>query len=101
MIDALTSHLWQSTIFAGVAALMTLAFRVNRAQVRYWLWIGAFFKFLVPFALLTNIGSHIQIWTPPIHEIAAVTPVLSYATKYFSQPLSDGNETYLVVEPES
>ena len=70
MTDALASHLWQSTIFAGVAALLTLAFRVNRAQVRYWLWIGASLKFLIPFALLTSVGSYIQTWAPPIHEIA-------------------------------
>jgi hypothetical protein len=68
MTDALTSHLWQSTIFAGAAALLTLAFRVNRAQVRYWLWIGASFKFLIPFALLTSVGSHIQTWGPPIRN---------------------------------
>ena len=70
MTDALASHLWQSTIFAGAAALLTLAFRVNRAQVRYWLWIGASLKFLIPFALLTSVGSYIQTWAPPIHEIA-------------------------------
>ena len=86
MIDAVTSHLWQSTIFAGAAALLTLAFRANRAQVRYWLWLGASFKFLIPFALLTSLGSHIKMWAPPIREIAAATPALSYATEYFSQP---------------
>jgi bla regulator protein BlaR1 len=87
MIDALTSHLLQSTIFAGAAALLTLAFRINRAQVRYWLWIAASFKFLIPFAPLTSLGSHIQTLTPPIHEIAASTPFLASATEYFSQPL--------------
>src|SRR5580658_5555671 len=87
MIDALTAHLWQSTIFAGTAALLTRAFRVNRAQVRYWLWIGASFKFLIPFALLTTLGSHIQMWAPPVHKIAAAAPVISYATEYISQPL--------------
>ena len=75
MIDALTSHLWQSTIFAGAAALLTLAFRANRAQVRYWLWFSASFKFLIPFALLTALGSHMRMWAPPVHEIAAVAPV--------------------------
>jgi hypothetical protein len=80
MIDALTTHLWQSTIFAGVAGLLTLAFRANRARVRYWLWMGASFKFLIPFALLTTLGSYIRMWAPPVHKIAAATPVLSYAT---------------------
>lgn len=87
MIDKLISHLWQSTIFAGACGLLTLAFRANRAQVRYWLWIGASFKFLIPFALLTSFGSHLGMWAPPVHEIAAANPVLAYATDYISQPL--------------
>jgi cytochrome c-type biogenesis protein CcmH/NrfF len=34
----ITNHLWQSTVFAVVAGLVTVAFRANRAHVRYWLW---------------------------------------------------------------
>lgn len=88
MTGPLASHLWQSTFFAVAAALLTLAFRVNKAQVRYCLWLSASFKFLVPFALLTSIGSHIQTWAPSsVHEIAAATPALSYTVDRFSQPL--------------
>ena len=35
MIGELTNHIWQSTIFAIAVGLLTLAFRRNRAQVRY------------------------------------------------------------------
>ncbi len=45
MIAELTNHLWQSTLFAVAAGLLTVAFRKNRAQVRYWLWFSASFKF--------------------------------------------------------
>jgi uncharacterized protein (TIGR03435 family) len=69
VIDALvhtaSSHLVQSTLFAGAAALLTLAFRANRAQVRFWLWLSASLKFLIPFALLSIAGSHIRAWAPP------------------------------------
>jgi hypothetical protein len=41
MISALTNHLWQSTLFAMAAAFLTLAFRKNQAEVRYWLWLSA------------------------------------------------------------
>jgi bla regulator protein BlaR1 len=41
MIGPSATHLWQSTFFAAAAGLMTLAFRRNRAQVRYWLWLSA------------------------------------------------------------
>lgn len=51
------NHLWQSTWFALAAALLTLAFRKNRAQVRYWLWLAASIKFLIPFSILMSLGS--------------------------------------------
>jgi hypothetical protein len=35
MIGDLTNHLWQSTIFAFVVALLNAALRENRAHVRY------------------------------------------------------------------
>jgi bla regulator protein blaR1 len=45
----LANHLWQSTLFATVAGLLTLALRKNRAQTRYCLWLAASVKFLIPF----------------------------------------------------
>jgi bla regulator protein BlaR1 len=88
MIDLLASHLWQSTLFAAAAALLTLTFRGNKAHVRYCLWLSASYKFLIPFALLTRIGSHIQTWAPSsVHEIAAATPHFSYTVNRLSQPL--------------
>ena len=56
----LANHLWQSTLFAVVAGLLTLTLRKNRAQVRYWLWLTASLKFLIPFSLLISIGSHLS-----------------------------------------
>jgi uncharacterized protein (TIGR03435 family) len=60
MIGQWTNHLWQSTLFAVVAALLTFIFRNNRAHVRYWLWLIASVKFLVPFALLINLGNSLS-----------------------------------------
>lgn len=54
----LANHLWQSTLFAAAAGLLTLALRRNRAQTRHWLWLAASMKFLVPFSLLVDLGSH-------------------------------------------
>ena len=34
-IEAVSNHLWQSTLFAAAAGLLSLASRRNRAQVRY------------------------------------------------------------------
>src|SRR5207253_243536 len=75
MIGALAAHLWQSTLFAVIAGLLTLAFRKNRAQVRYWLWLSASLKFLVPFALLMSLGNHLG-WAPAARKIA--TPGITF-----------------------
>lgn len=53
---ALANHLWQSTAFAFLVCLLTLALRRNRARVRYALWLTASIKFLVPFSLLVSVG---------------------------------------------
>jgi uncharacterized protein (TIGR03435 family) len=52
----IANHLWQSTLFAAIAGLLTLLLRNNRAHVRFWLWMAASVKFLVPFALLMLVG---------------------------------------------
>ena len=51
MRRAVGNHLWQSTLFAAAAGLLTLALRKNHARARYWLWLAASLKFLVPFSL--------------------------------------------------
>jgi uncharacterized protein (TIGR03435 family) len=56
----IANHLWQSTLFAGIAGLLTLLLRDNRAGTRYCLWIAASAKFLVPFSLLVLAGSQFQ-----------------------------------------
>jgi uncharacterized protein (TIGR03435 family) len=61
----LFNHLWQSTVVLLVAWLLTLALRRNPARVRYAIWMLASMKFLVPFALLANLGSH---WAWPFTE---------------------------------
>ena len=47
MIGALAAHVGQSTLFAFAAGLLTVAFRKNRAQVRYRLWFAASLKFFL------------------------------------------------------
>ncbi len=52
----IANHMWQSTVFAGIAGLLTLLLRKNRAHARYRLWLAASAKFLVPFSLLMLVG---------------------------------------------
>lgn len=53
---AIADHLWQSTLFAATAGLLTLILRRHSAQARYWLWLSASLKFLIPFSLLVSLG---------------------------------------------
>ncbi|HKQ88587.1 MAG TPA: M56 family metallopeptidase [Candidatus Acidoferrales bacterium] len=91
MTQALAGHLWQSTLFALAAGLMTAAFRGNRAQIRYWLWLSASLKFLVPFALLLNLGSYLETWIPAARQVASqITPAVSWTVEEFSVPSLSG-----------
>lgn len=59
MLVGLVNHLWQCTIFAALAGLLNLVLRNERARVRYWIWLAASVKFLVPFSLLVLLGTHL------------------------------------------
>jgi len=56
----LLDHVWQSTLFAAFAAVLTWAFKKNHARVRYSIWLVASLKFLMPFALLVSIGERVE-----------------------------------------
>ncbi len=77
------NHLWQSTIFALAAGLLTLVVRKNHARVRHSIWLVASLKFLIPFSLLVSAGSHLQWSNPP-----APSPRVSRTVRTISQPFS-------------
>src|SRR6202166_2888448 len=85
MLSAVTNYLWDSTVFAIVAALLTLACRKNRAQVRYWLWFSASVKFLIPFSLLLTVGGYLSRSRPA--SSVAVTPI-TYTLVQVAEPFS-------------
>lgn len=93
MTRELIAHLWQSTLFAFAAALLTLAFRKNRASVRFWLWLSASLKFFAPFALLMSLGGHLG-WAPVAQRMVAqsmlaqrtAAPEAAFAVARFAQP---------------
>ncbi len=84
MPTALFNHLWQSTLFAAAAGLLTLALRRNRAAVRYSLWFAGSCKFLVPFSLLVTIGGHFEWRAAP----AAVPLPFFSVVEEIGQPLA-------------
>jgi len=79
------NHLWQSTLFAITAGLLTLLLRKHHAGARHWLWLAASLKFLLPFSLLVGMGSRLS------REPAAarsVRPLVYLAMEEISQPFS-------------
>ena len=83
-LSPLANHLWQSTLCATVAWLLTLTLRKNRAAVRYWIWLAASAKFLIPFSLLVSAGSQLGWRTLP----AIRQPQFSIVMEQIAQPFA-------------
>jgi uncharacterized protein (TIGR03435 family) len=92
MIEQLTNHLWQSTVFAVACAALTLFFRKSGAHVRYWLWFSASIKFFVPFTLLITLGRQLE-WAPAVRE--AASPAISAAMVRVSEPFFESTASAL------
>lgn len=86
MIGELTNHLWQSTLFALAAGLLAVAFRKNRADIRYWIWFSASFKFLIPLMPLLSLGSQFRrLAAVKLEAMSTVSSALGQVTQPFSQ----------------
>jgi bla regulator protein BlaR1 len=82
---AIANHLWQSTLFAFLAWLLTLMLRRNRASVRCWIWLAASVKFMIPFSLFVALGSRIE-WREASR--AALPAAIPVAIEQISQPFT-------------
>ena len=81
----LGNHLWQSTLVALAAGLLTLLLRRQHARARYCIWLAASVKFLVPFSLLIGIGSRLA-WQRQLP--GASSPTFYFAVEEISQPFT-------------
>jgi beta-lactamase regulating signal transducer with metallopeptidase domain len=84
LAPALGNHVWQSTLFAIAAALLTLILRKNHARARYGLWLAASVKFLIPFSLLVGLGIQLA-W---LRGSAGTKAGLYLAMEEVSQPFT-------------
>lgn len=96
MIPFALNHVWQSTVFAGVIALAALALRKHSARARFWLWTFASLKFLVPFAILAVLGSHLPRRAAP----PATEPPTGTLTK-LAQPFASADVAATQLSPLS
>src|SRR5580693_5963099 len=85
MLAALFDHLWQSTLFAAFAGLLTLALRKNRARVRHWVWLAASCKFLIPLSALIALGGHFEWREAPVPSNLSI--VMVEVSEPFTSPI--------------
>jgi bla regulator protein BlaR1 len=86
-LSPLANHLWQSTLFAAVAGLLTLALRKNPARARFWVWMAASCKFLIPISVLITLGSQVQ-WRPlPVVTQSNFAAAVEQVSQPFTGPM--------------
>src|ERR1035438_2835696 len=78
----LINHLWQSTLVVVVAWLLALALRANQARTRYWVWMIASVKFLLPFSLLVAAGE----WLRTAFVVPIARPGLATVMEQVAEP---------------
>ena len=81
-VTALVNHLWQSTVVAGIVWLLAMLLRKNHASTRYWVWLIASVKFLLPFSLLIHIGEALR----PLIDTPLQSPRLVAVIEKITQP---------------
>src|SRR2546430_16971767 len=85
---AFGNHLWQSTLFAATAALLTVFLRPTHARFRYSLWLAASAKFLIPFSLFLSFGAYLNPFRVVVPPPANIYLGLAQMSQPFSLPSS-------------
>jgi beta-lactamase regulating signal transducer with metallopeptidase domain len=92
---ALVNHLWQSTVAFLIAWLFALILRNNHARMRYWVWMIASVKFLVPFSLFIAAGEGLRrLFVAPIQR-PALAAVMEQITQPYQQTFAQTAQTDL------
>ncbi len=86
--SGLVNHLWQSTVVVLIAWLLALALRNNHARSRYWVWMIASAKFLIPFSLLIAAGASLRTTIATPVPRPAIAAVMQEITQPFTETAS-------------
>ena len=87
-LSAWGNHLWQSTLCAAGVWLLSFVLKKNRAALRYWLWLAASAKFLLPFSLLVCLGHYLGSRFAPASGQPQWTFVVDDIGRSFATPVS-------------
>ncbi|MGB6687166.1 MAG: M56 and DUF3738 domain-containing protein [Terracidiphilus sp.] len=84
LASAMLNHLWQSTAVSLLAWPIAIVMRKNCARIRYWVWLVASLKFLVPFSLLISAGELLR----PTAPASTPRPALTAVVERVAEPVS-------------
>ena len=84
-MNCIVNHLWQSSAFTAIVALAAWALRRNSPRARYWLWLAASLKFLVPFSWMLSTGARVQL--PPDSPSLPALTVTRISTYFAPVPV--------------
>ncbi len=100
-LSGLANHFWQSTLCVGAAWVLTLTLKRNRASLRYWVWLAASVKFLVPFELLVTAGNHLGWRAAPAIAQPRMPAVISEISRPFLPSASEPRLTGAPAAPRN
>ena len=96
--EFIIAHLWQSSCFALLAGLLAFALRKSPPRVRYWIWLSASLKFLVPLALLISLGSMIPRPAQRVVVVEAPVPISQPTFVQISEPFTPTSDSTAPVQ---
>ena len=86
-------HLWEATLFVGLLALGVRLLKRAPATTRYWFWLLAAVKLLVPSVLLAWLVSEIPSAAP------SPSPPLLEQSTHGAQAIDPGRPAYEILKP--
>ena len=87
MLGGNGDHLWQSTVVAAAAALLTIPFRRNAAWIRHAIWLAASLKFLMPFRRSSQMGQRLGV-APPAADPERLEIQINFVVDSVVRPFS-------------
>ena len=92
------NHVWQSSCFVPLAGLLAFVLRKNSPKVRYWVWLSASLKFLMPFALLVTLGNLAP--RPARDAVSVPAPIFANTLVQIAEPFSPTNYATVPARPQ-
>src|SRR5690349_7184016 len=98
ILTFLANHLWQSTLFAAVVAVLVSALKHNAARIRFCLWLAASLKFVIPFSVLVTLGTKLarNFATPSVVPVN-LSALFASLTRPFEATPPDATSIWPVV----